>query len=1082
MLNQRLNKYVSSYSMNIDELILKSRLHPPQRSGLIYYRPRLEVHIQYAFQYPLTLVQAATGYGKTHVLAALADLTEHIYWYTLREVDRDPLRFMANFISAFCLEGCSWGERMFDFLEKAPAPCSKDVLDYLISNLEQELSAESVIVLDDFYLVKDIPEVLSSIEYLVDNMPPLLHLVVAVRQRPCFRNMTSWLVKNKVSVIDEKTIEFNFEEIKTLFDEIYIYSITVNDAKFLKTETGGWAMALYNLRLALKTMPELSIIDAFEDLTVFDLLFDYLKTEVFDILPKYVQNFLYDTALLFEISPKLCQALGVDNADLCLRELVEQGIFIQPLSIEVYQYQPIFKRFLKSQILPREPELVSELYLRAAKAYEKLGRIENAIGLALEGKRFDYAAFLIEDIGPDLIQEKKTMLVSDWIERIPESYRNTNVGILFLLSDIALLQSNTEIAQDNIERIIQILVEQKDLFQLSKAKRKLAEIYYNSGLPTEAENLLEDLLIDLKGSEDLQEIFLANCQLAELRLHLGLPVAAKELLANLKGPPVFKGYQSLFLKVLIRSGRLSEARQLLQSQLSSTGEAAFDYGVLMRLAWLDALEGNGDMAVSHAQKAVKWCCDMTSLQPDMAYCYIQLGHGLQGQVIAPWDKRTRQESLHVYGEARKLMFQGRDNLQHMLELNWGLCRLHGYSGELYQASQIADQLLTSCLRVQDFWWSGMTQLVMGSSYVMAGMAGKARQWLACAYENFTKVSDHFGQSAVLLWQSLNMWQLNMHEEALGYFTKLLQLSKINEYDFLLTRCTLLGLHDKCLAIPMIIESRDREVEKEYCENLLLSIGQMPNMQYHPGYTLWVQTFGQFIVYFGNNKIRTHEWGREKAKQLFQYLVTLRGRMISREQIIDRLWPELSVETGKRDFRVALHSLNNVIEPERSSRIEPFYIKRDGEKYGVNFGADLKIDLDWVDWQIALDTPGSLYRGLDQLCEKYLPDVYADWADSEIYLREQQFFEISLRLARKLLVDQEWNKAVDLCQSVIMKDNLCEEAYLILMEIYAGQDNYIQVLNTYKRCEKALLQELGVAPSSKLSNLLARMKQQNQPWV
>ena len=66
--------------------------------------------------------------------------------------------------------------------------------------------------------------------------------------------------------------------------------------------------------------------------------------------------------------------------------------------------------------------------------------------------------------------------------------------------------------------------------------------------------------------------------------------------------------------------------------------------------------------------------------------------------------------------------------------------------------------------------------------------------------------------------------------------------------------------------------------------------------------LRVQTLGRFAVWRGDEKIPESDWGREKARRLFQYLLSYRQQHIPKERIAGELWPELDVDRADRDFK------------------------------------------------------------------------------------------------------------------------------------------------------------------------------------
>lgn len=155
----------------------------------------------------------------------------------------------------------------------------------------------------------------------------------------------------------------------------------------------------------------------------------------------------------------------------------------------------------------------------------------------------------------------------------------------------------------------------------------------------------------------------------------------------------------------------------------------------------------------------------------------------------------------------------------------------------------------------------------------------------------------------------------------------------------------------------------------------------------------VKTLGEFAVYRAKHLITSKEWGRDKTVQLFQFLVSSRlRRALHREQIIDRLWDDISSSSADQTFKVALHGIHKALEPERKSRAEPKYILRQGISYQLN------TTLVWVDVSVVEDLIRianqslgdqedvsiqayrkalSLYQGI------YLPNrMYEDWSSAE----------------------------------------------------------------------------------------------------
>jgi two-component SAPR family response regulator len=107
----------------------------------------------------------------------------------------------------------------------------------------------------------------------------------------------------------------------------------------------------------------------------------------------------------------------------------------------------------------------------------------------------------------------------------------------------------------------------------------------------------------------------------------------------------------------------------------------------------------------------------------------------------------------------------------------------------------------------------------------------------------------------------------------------------------------------------------------------------------------------------------------------------------------------------------------------------------------------------------------LRAALELYQEDYLPDaVYEDWSSAERQRLRHLYLLTAERLARHLLQSELWGDAIQVCQTILARDNCWEGAYRLLMRAYAAQDNRPQVHSVYQQCTATLGEELGVEPS------------------
>ena len=246
----------------------------------------------------------------------------------------------------------------------------------------------------------------------------------------------------------------------------------------------------------------------------------------------------------------------------------------------------------------------------------------------------------------------------------------------------------------------------------------------------------------------------------------------------------------------------------------------------------------------------------------------------------------------------------------------------------------------------------------------------------------------------------------------------------------------------------------------------------------------VQTLGSFQVWRNNQPISSKDWGRDKTVQLFQFFITARHRRaLHKEQIIDRIWEEVDGKAGQQNFKVALHGINKVLEPERKSRTESKFLIRQGLTYQLNL-EDIWIDVEALEAYIALgnqaltdqtDLARQAYREAIALYHGvYLPNrLYEDWSSEERERIQVLILGTFITLS-ELLLEENPMESIRLAQQALLIDSAWEDAYRIQMEAYFKRGNRPMAIKTYQQCEKVLDKEFGIEPLPATKRLMKEM--------
>lgn len=457
--------------------LLTTKLYIPRPHPDLVPRPRLTARLNEALLkgHKLTLLSAPAGFGKTTLLSEWLrqlkdegggtsrastgeeDETSALYpfkaaWLSLDEGDNDPARFLSYFIAALQTIWADLGQAALASLHSPQPPAMESVLTALINEISTQQNNPSTLplvagrgpstgsgrsftlILDDYQLISA-QSIHNALLFLLDHLPPSMHLVIASRTDPPLP-LARLRIRGELIELRAADLRFRPDEVAAFFNQGIGVTLSPENVAALAARTEGWIAGLQVAALSMQGCDPERLADFIQTFTgSHRYLLDYLAEEVLQRQPESLQTFLLQTAILDRLSGPLCEAVtGQVDSQTILEQLERANLFIVPLDDERqwYRYHALFADFLRHRLQQNPPPLsppargkkggvVAELHHRASEWYEQQAQLAEAIGHALAMPDFERAGRLIEQMAPTMFTRQEITTVQRWLEALPEA-------------------------------------------------------------------------------------------------------------------------------------------------------------------------------------------------------------------------------------------------------------------------------------------------------------------------------------------------------------------------------------------------------------------------------------------------------------------------------------------------------------------------------------------------------------------------------------------------------------------------------------------------------------------------------------
>lgn len=500
------------------EVLVTKITIPPLRSVLLH-REHLFTTLDQSQAFPLTLLAASAGFGKTTLLSAWAHQSPwQVAWLTLDEEDNDPTRFWTSVVAALRRSAphlASVGAATFTLLHTPQPPLLTAALTALLNELAAP-GQDTALILDDFHLLSD-AAIHASLQYFLDHLPPGLHLLLASRVDPPLA-LARLRARGQLLEIREPDLRLSSDEAARFLTQVMHLALSTEEVHLLEQHTEGWLAGLHLAALSLRRHEHVSaLLQTFSGGQRF--IRDYVQEEILAPLPEEQQRFLLQTAVLTSMNAEVCQVLtGESDSQQRLEALEHANLFLIPLDEERrwYRWHTLFREALLARLQATQPEEAVRLHREAARWYQRQGWPRAAIPPALAGQDFAFVAEVLEGATERLFLQGELKTLLTWIKVLPHEVlrAHPHLATSYLLAFNVLYpfapQQQEERAylhqlQEGVERLVQ----RDEPSQLTGAERDrwrqrmMVLQAWNLGVQALAEGNLEHLS---RLAEQMQEL------------------------------------------------------------------------------------------------------------------------------------------------------------------------------------------------------------------------------------------------------------------------------------------------------------------------------------------------------------------------------------------------------------------------------------------------------------------------------------------------------------------------------------------------------------------------------------------------
>lgn len=238
-----------------------------------------------------------------------------------------------------------------------------------------------------------------------------------------------------------------------------------------------------------------------------------------------------------------------------------------------------------------------------------------------------------------------------------------------------------------------------------------------------------------------------------------------------------------------------------------------------------------------------------------------------------------------------------------------------------------------------------------------------------------------------------------------------------------------------------------------------------------GNMLRVYCLGTFRCVPGTDDSAPIRWRTAKAEELFALLIHNRGDLVSKERILDTLWPAMVPEKAAKNLYATWYYLRDVLREKGYAGL----LVRSRSGYQLKMAGLWCDSVEFAESMERIKKSGEVPETLEKAARLYQGAYFGDrayeWAESMRSWIDSEYEKLAYGLARAYRLAGKAEKELETLKRLVFYNPLADDAYRLLIELCVRRQDYAAATGYYKKYEKVLSDELGISPPEYIRQMI-----------